>query len=490
LIGLALVIQMNFACYAQNSRFEQISFKSALYKEPLRYIIYKPKNYKANNKYALVLFLHGSGEVGDNLSILKTRGLPKLIDEGKEFPFILVAPQLPFSMDKKWSPIFTNEFILQAITSLPIDKDRVYITGISIGGTGVWDYSCQYPDKIAAAIPMSGWGNVHEMCKMASVPTMCFHGSADKTVNPTGSRNLIGALQKCGGRAKLVEFENGGHDIWRESYDHPGMWEWMLSQKKGVQLVDKLPRRIDQSTSAYKLPKALNGITGILIYKDELYAISGTNSQAIIFNFDTLGAIKSFSKLSNAANLSWQDITSSEDGYVYVADVGNENFKRTTFQIYRTRLQDISKETQLAEKFDFNGTSIALNFKAMYSYGKDIYLLGESRTKESMVVKIFFKSEGRCEAILIGKLPKFQIGSISSAYYDCKTSRVWMLGDRKIAISSKLNSGDSIINSEFTYQNLPTNYPKDGLSLTAGGKKIFAEPHFLGNFEGNLYLMR
>lgn len=491
LTGYSILILLSIDGCTQNDRFEKVTFKSSQYPEPLRYLIYKPEGYREGKLYPVVVFLHGSGEIGNDLNRIRARGLPKLIDEGIDFPFVLVSPQLPISLNKTWTANFTNAFIDHIISNYSVDKNRVCLTGVSIGGTGVWEYACAFPSKISAAIPLSGWGNVQDMCKMITVPTWCFHGSDDQIVSPIGSRSLVTSLRKCGGNGKLTEFEGGGHDISRETYSYVGLWDWVLSQKAGTPYKTNLPQKIDATTKAYKLPKALNDISGIIVDQaGDFFGISGRNAQAVIFNFDTLGTIKRMIKVSNAVNLSWQDITQAENGDLFIGDFGNEKFNRSTFQVYKLKKEDLVKEKIVASKIEFT-SNFPLNFRAMVHYNGFLYLFGESQLNENFLVKLDTQRGGSSSEVkLVGKCSNILMGSITSAYFDYKTSKLWLLDNQSIGISFVLNSVDLLSQANFIYQKLPNSNPKDGLSFTKTGKIVFGGPYFLGNFEGNLYLKK
>ncbi len=198
----------------------------------IRYLLYEPVGRSEGKSYPLVISLHGSGSVGNDLSLVRQTGLPRLIEDGQDFPFFVVAPQLTPNTNNRWPVAYIDEFVVHALTSYPIDPNRIYITGFSTGGAGVWDYTIEYPSKVACAIPISGWGDKESVCKMKEVPTRVFHGAADTIVAPWGSRNMTTGLQGCGGNVELTEFPNGGHDIWREVYAYPNLLSWMTAQHK------------------------------------------------------------------------------------------------------------------------------------------------------------------------------------------------------------------------------------------------------------------
>src|SRR5258708_7377343 len=199
-LGLLFSLSSFVLCFSQKTLSEEVHFNSKLSPgHSLNCLIYKPKNFKPTTIYPLLVFLHGSGAAGNNLSRLKLDGLPRLIEEGQGFPFVVIAPQLPAALNNAWDPEFVKEFIVYALAHYPVDANRVCLTGFSMGSTGVWDYACQFPSTISSAVPLSGWGDPQVVCRMRSTPTWVFHGVMDKIVNIGGSRNMTNSLRNCGG---------------------------------------------------------------------------------------------------------------------------------------------------------------------------------------------------------------------------------------------------------------------------------------------------
>ena len=120
------------------------------------YLLYLPSDYEKNESWPLLLFLHGSGERGDDLEKVKKHGPPKLIEAGKQFPFVVVSPQCP--KDRRWEPIELVALLDDLITRYKIDQDRIYVTGLSMGGFGTWRLAAYAPEKIAAIAPVCGGG--------------------------------------------------------------------------------------------------------------------------------------------------------------------------------------------------------------------------------------------------------------------------------------------------------------------------------------------
>lgn len=197
------------------------------------YLLYLPKDYydNPNKKYPVVVFFHGTGEKGTNLELLKRVGPPKMISQGKDFPFILIAPQARYTFDNNSAVI--DKFIEDVRANYRTDHNRLYVTGLSMGGAATWYYANYYPNKVAAAVPICGWGNPNIVCEMKDVPTWAFHNEGDPIVGSSGTKNMINVFKKCGGVSPLMTiYPTGGHDAWTRTYNDQAMWDWLLSQSK------------------------------------------------------------------------------------------------------------------------------------------------------------------------------------------------------------------------------------------------------------------
>lgn len=218
----------------------------------LSYRLLAPAGRKAGARYPLVLFLHGAGERGtDNL--VQLAYLPAWLAEPanrEAFPCFVLAPQCRPEMkwaDVDWSagksspqkPAPTLD-MLGAIAALeetlqtaPVDPERVYLTGLSMGGYGTWDLAARMPERFAAILPICGGGDEATAGKIASLPVWCFHGDADGAVPVERSRAMIAALRAAGGDPRYSELPGVGHDSWTPAYRDPAVLEWLFSQRRG-----------------------------------------------------------------------------------------------------------------------------------------------------------------------------------------------------------------------------------------------------------------
>ena len=198
----------------------------------LKYLLYLPKDYKKTGKPTpLMLFLHGMGERGDNLDDIEKNGPPKLIESGKKFPFIVVSPQCPGT--EWWNIDKLKNLLDDVMKKYNVDKDRIYLTGLSMGGFGTWAFAARNPELFAAIVPICGGGNPKDADKLKVLPIWIFHGAKDTTVKPEKSEEMYKALKDA--KAKEVEYTvypNAGHDAWTETYNNDKVYDWLMKHTK------------------------------------------------------------------------------------------------------------------------------------------------------------------------------------------------------------------------------------------------------------------
>lgn len=194
------------------------------------YLLYLPQDYEQQESWPLLLFLHGAGERGEDLERVKRHGPPKLVAAGKQFPFIVVSPQCP--PDRWWQP-FELMALLDAVQAQhKVDADRIYVTGLSMGGFGTWQLAAYAPQRFAAIAPICGGGERYWAPQLAALPAWVFHGAKDLGVPVERSQQMVDALQAVGGAPRLTIYPEAGHDAWTETYDNPEFYEWLLEQKR------------------------------------------------------------------------------------------------------------------------------------------------------------------------------------------------------------------------------------------------------------------
>jgi predicted peptidase len=197
----------------------------------INYLLYLPEGYDKNGKsWPLLLFLHGAGESGNDLAKIKKHGPPKLIEAGKDFPFIVVSPQ---SERFGWDPQTLNALLDDIVAHYKVDQDRIYVTGLSMGGFGTWALAAAHPDRFAAIVPICGGGNRSDARRLKDLPIWVFHGAKDKTVPPSRSESMVKALKAAGApEVRFTLYPEAGHDSWTETYDNPEVYQWLLQHSR------------------------------------------------------------------------------------------------------------------------------------------------------------------------------------------------------------------------------------------------------------------
>jgi predicted peptidase len=195
------------------------------------HLTHLPDGYdKDQRAWPLILFLHGSGERGDDLNIVKNSGPIGYINSGHSLPFIVVTPQCP--TDEHWDPARLARLIDQVSAANRVDPKRIYVTGLSMGGYGTFELAATYPEKFAAIAPLSGGENPEIAARLKRIPTWIFHGSDDTTVPTRYSVDIAHAMQKLGAPVKLTIYPGVGHGGWADTYANPELYAWLLAHPK------------------------------------------------------------------------------------------------------------------------------------------------------------------------------------------------------------------------------------------------------------------
>ena len=201
----------------------------------LGYLIALPEGYdKDGDPVPLLLFLHGAGERGDNLEKVKMHGPPKMVEKGHDFGAIVVSPQCPAD---SWWPREVD-MLIALLDKLEkehnIDKDRIYVTGLSMGGYGTFALCARQPGRFAAAVPVCGGGDLFDARKLSKMPMWLFHGEADRVVPVEESQRMVKYMnERNGEHAKLTTYPGVGHNSWGPAYSDEAMWKWLFEQKRG-----------------------------------------------------------------------------------------------------------------------------------------------------------------------------------------------------------------------------------------------------------------
>ena len=212
----------------QASRFD----RTITHKVGLSYTLYQPAPDPAIERWPLVIFLHGFGERGTDLSLLDLHGPTKLIRAGQNFPFMLIAPQCPIP---SWWPLETESLralVDHALNAYPVDPDRVYLTGLSMGGYGTWHFAIEHPHLFAAIAPICGGGIPALGDRLVHLPIWAFHGAKDDVVPLSDSERMVNGIRNHGGEPRLTVYPEADHDSWSITYENPEFWAWLLEQRR------------------------------------------------------------------------------------------------------------------------------------------------------------------------------------------------------------------------------------------------------------------
>jgi predicted peptidase len=206
----------------------------------LSYLLHLPEDYAsdADERWPLILFLHGMGERGDDLELVKLHGIPKIVEERDDVPFIAVSPQCPDLT--VWSDhVEALDALLREIEGrYRVDPERIYLTGLSMGGYGAWHMATLHPDRFAAVVPICGGGHVghgfpERVAALKDVPVWAFHGAKDPVVPLGESQKLVDVLKESGGNVRFTVYPDAEHDSWTRTYDNPELYDWLLEQRLG-----------------------------------------------------------------------------------------------------------------------------------------------------------------------------------------------------------------------------------------------------------------
>ncbi len=199
-----------------------------------RYLLSLPDGYAddANRQWPLLVFLHGAGERGTDLNVLKKHGPPRLIAQGQDLGLIVVSPQC--ADEELWDPLAIKALTDDIAASHQVDHNRIYLSGLSMGGFGTWETAIEFPDTYAALVPICGGAGVRWLLadRLKSMPVWMFHGAKDTVVEPEHSQRMAEALEKAGAPVKFTLYPEAGHDSWTPAYNDPELWAWLLRQHR------------------------------------------------------------------------------------------------------------------------------------------------------------------------------------------------------------------------------------------------------------------
>lgn len=199
------------------------------------YLLYLPENPQEGATVPLMLFLHGRGESSPPLRTVEKWGPPAQLAAGRSLPFIVVSPQCPEGDD--WSSDVQQQRLLELLAHLsetqPVDRTRVCVTGLSMGGGGCWRLIAEHPTLFSAAAPVCGrcqpeWGP-----QLVALPIWIWHGTEDEIIPLSFSERMVASIREAGGtKIRYTSLEHVGHNSWSAAYETPELYAWMLEQKQ------------------------------------------------------------------------------------------------------------------------------------------------------------------------------------------------------------------------------------------------------------------
>jgi predicted peptidase len=255
LVPILLGAWLGLSCptAAQEAREDKVVFQKAQYQsadgKKLPYRLVLPVDYDPKQQYPLLLFLHGAGECGTDNEGQLTYGKEFFAKAGAKYRFFVVAPQCPENVDKwtgvdeqsepyrmaeqpNWPIRLTRELIETLMKQYSIDKNRICVMGLSMGGFGAWEMLCRYPELFAAGVPICGGGDESKADHLKNIAIWAFHGAKDQTVPVQKSQNMVKAIRQAGGKPKYTEYPDQDHECWNKALEDPALLEWLSSQKR------------------------------------------------------------------------------------------------------------------------------------------------------------------------------------------------------------------------------------------------------------------
>ncbi len=234
-LASSIAVVLLFAAFARAAEPEagkqvELSFKTSDAAE-VGYLLYLPESFKPGTTLPVMLFLHGRGESDGPLSVVGKWGPPQLVARGEKLPYILVSPQCPKA--DNWSSSTQQTRITELLDSIVSkfggNKDRIYLTGLSMGGSGSWRMAADHPERFAAVVPICGRGQSTDAEKLKSLPMWVFCGDQDGVFK--ANEEMVQSIVKAGGQSiRFTSLENVGHNSWSAAYATPDLYQWLDRQ--------------------------------------------------------------------------------------------------------------------------------------------------------------------------------------------------------------------------------------------------------------------
>jgi len=297
------------------------------------YLLYLPIGYDDNPQdWPLVIYLHGSGSAIWDLDAIRDGGPPQLFEEGMDTDFVLLCPQL--HDDVHWDVDRIHALTLEIMETYGIDEHRVYLTGLSRGGFGAWEFGVSYPNLFAGVVPISA-RDVAGVERLANTATWIFHGDQDTGVPWQGSQVAFDRLNAADGDVHFTLYEGVGHWAWEPAYATLGLWTWLLSQENELADVINPDEQIPgDGVLRGNFPNPFNPTTTLRFGLPE-------DSEVTLIVYDIQGKLVK-SLVNEAMPGGWHDVTWNAVDQrgnplstgVYLCRLDAENYSRTIRMLY------------------------------------------------------------------------------------------------------------------------------------------------------------
>ncbi|MCX2745849.1 dienelactone hydrolase family protein [Mangrovivirga sp. M17] len=501
-------IILSASVFGQELKIDHFNFVTDSITYELKYAYNQP----SQKNPPLLIYLHGVEGRGSDINRALSNS-PFILGEKLKVQdkFLIITPQTYRPID--WNEGVVDALISQIIETKKFNNQKIFLTGISMGGNGVFKYITKYPNKVSAAAPIAGWGDPKQACKLKKLPIFAFHGELDhKEGRKTGSENMVNAIKACDGKAQVFLLKNTGHDAWTKTYSSEEFYSMLLnSDPTDTKFEEEIENEIDAKHSAddfltynkiTDLHSHLNENSGLVtIQENEFWTVTDSGNPPYLYSFDTTGKIIDFYKITGASNNDWEELV-FDGSHFFICDIGNNQNLRKNFQIYKisfpfdrnlSRLPSEIISFNLPDQNAYPPEKDDLNYdmEAVVSLRDSLYIFTKNRTNPyNGIVKFYSipKTPGNHTAKFVGS---FSVGEgrmletfITGATYLKNSNILLLLSYANLYVISGWNGGP--IN-----ENMLTKIPWKSFSQKEGitylnDKVYFTDEKYKGLLGGTL----
>ena len=236
------LVSFLFLGFSSSAQLSSVKGKSTY-----NYWINLPADSILNSNPPILIFLHGRSLSGTDLNKVKRYGVISEIQKGRKIPAIVIAPQVKSGA---WDPDKLLTLLEDIQSQYQTDTNRVYVCGMSLGGYGTLHFIGEHPDKLTAGVALCGGGKSSDACNLSKVPLWIQHGTADKPVPVSESRNIVKAIKACDGGKNLIykEIAGASHGAMEREFRKDTMYDWLFSKTKTLEaIVVPIPENIPEN---------------------------------------------------------------------------------------------------------------------------------------------------------------------------------------------------------------------------------------------------